>query len=62
MSIPISLTDLGQYCRDMAEAADVTGIPKPERDLWAQIAAEVDDYLHPANQDALFHPTETDQP
>lgn len=59
----ISLAQLADYCRDMADAADVTGIPESERDLWAQIANEVDDYLHPANQDDLFnHPPTEKEP
>lgn len=41
------LSDLAAYCHRMAEGAETSGIPQDEAQLWAQLADEVDCYLHP---------------
>lgn len=59
----ISLPELAEHCRDMANAADVTGIPDAERRLWAALANEIDDYLQPPSAEpALFNPPTQGEP
>lgn len=46
------LERLLRHCRDMADRDDT---PARDATLWRQIAAEVDEYLHPmSGEDGLF--------
>jgi len=49
MSLPTSLADLAAYCRDMA--IEQLAMSQRERDLWTQLANEIDDYLQPAGDE-----------